>query len=249
MALVERLAEERKIKGYNCQVIAAPKRSHASMGFIESMNDQAAKQIRVLKLQPEASLGVRVPAFHRIMSWLVRHAGWLLTRFAVRQSTGKTAFHLLRGKPYRGELATLGEVVWAREPGDRTQKAEAQWRLGVWLGKTEKTDEHLIGGPERTRRFRTIRRQPTEKRFDVQALNTFAGLPWDLDSQPNRDGDAMEKAWGGAEPHHGDNVAQARRARATGESQEAAQASGPSVGPLDAPQDPCLRQRWGGTPT
>ena len=34
MALIERLAEERKIKGYNCQVIAAPKRSHASMGFI-----------------------------------------------------------------------------------------------------------------------------------------------------------------------------------------------------------------------
>ena len=147
-ALVEQIAEERKTKGFKCQLTNAPKRSHSSMGFIESMNDQGSKQIRVIKLQLEWGVGVRIPVFHRIMAWLVRHAGWLLARFAVRQGTGKTAYQVIRGKQYYGEIATLGEVVWARVPGDRTRKAEAQWRLGVWLGMLPVDREQLQDAPE-----------------------------------------------------------------------------------------------------
>ena len=110
------------------QTKRAPKHSHASMGFIEGSNDLVAKQVRVLKLQLEAGVRGRIPIFHRIMPWLVRLAGWQLTRYQVRQSTGKAAYENLRGKPYNGEIAMIGETVWARVPGDRTMKAEAQWR-------------------------------------------------------------------------------------------------------------------------
>eukprot|EP00959_Pyramimonas_sp_CCMP1952_P046380 968552-Pyramimonas_sp.AAC.1 len=63
------------------------------------------------------------------MPWVVRHAGWLLARIAAGQAAGKMAYRVNRGKPRRGEMATLGEVVWARVPGDRAQQAGAQWRL------------------------------------------------------------------------------------------------------------------------
>eukprot|EP00959_Pyramimonas_sp_CCMP1952_P326761 6840176-Pyramimonas_sp.AAC.1 len=49
-----------------------------------------AKQVRAIKLQLESGRGARIPVFHRVMPWVVRHAGWLLTRFAVRQAAGKT---------------------------------------------------------------------------------------------------------------------------------------------------------------
>eukprot|EP00959_Pyramimonas_sp_CCMP1952_P063196 1320707-Pyramimonas_sp.AAC.1 len=45
-ALAEQISGERKLKGFKCQLAAAPARSHASMGFIEAMNDLVAKQAR-----------------------------------------------------------------------------------------------------------------------------------------------------------------------------------------------------------
>eukprot|EP00959_Pyramimonas_sp_CCMP1952_P421622 8832707-Pyramimonas_sp.AAC.1 len=41
-ALAEQIFEERELKGFKCQLAAPPARSHASMGFIEAMNDLVA---------------------------------------------------------------------------------------------------------------------------------------------------------------------------------------------------------------
>ena len=48
----------------------------------------------------------------------------------------------------------------------------------------------------------------------MDALDGFVGLPWDLQSKPERPDTEADKPWGGAEPHHGDNVAKARQAQA-----------------------------------
>ena len=142
--LIAQVAQRRRAVNQCTQVVAAPRRSHASMGTIENANRQIGNGIRVLKLQLEGGLGRRVPIYHPIMAWLVRHVGWLVMRYAVRQATGRTAHQILRGKHYRGEIATLGEEVWARLPGERRLKADAQWRRGIWLGKTDRSDEHLV---------------------------------------------------------------------------------------------------------
>ena len=131
--LVEELASQRKQAGHNTIAMAAPRRSHQSMGLVENANDQVAKQTRKLKLELETRLGQRLPPFHQIMPWLVRHGAWQIVRYAVRQATGKTAYEVLRGHPYRGEVALFGEEVWARAPGERTLKLEAtvQWEKGA----------------------------------------------------------------------------------------------------------------------
>ena len=35
----------------------------------------------------------RTPVYHAVMPWLVRHVGWLLSRYAVRQASGKSGYH------------------------------------------------------------------------------------------------------------------------------------------------------------
>ena len=45
---------------------------------------------------------------HPVLTWLVRHAGFLLSRFQV-SADGLTAYERLRGKPFRKKLMSFGE--------------------------------------------------------------------------------------------------------------------------------------------
>ena len=81
-ALVEQVAHRRRVAGHRVQVNAAPRRSHASMGIVENANRQVGNGVRVLELQLEKGLGRRIPIYHQIMAWLVRHVGWLIFLYA-----------------------------------------------------------------------------------------------------------------------------------------------------------------------
>ena len=186
------LALAREVKDmrvkHNTKVEQVTRGNHQAFCCVERGNEEAAKEIRALKLGLEARVQERLPADHHIMPWLGRHAGWLLTRFAVHQSSGRTSYELLRGRPYRGEICEIGESVWARRPGEppRTGKIEGRWYSGVWIGKTESSDEHLIADVEGTNRYRTVRRRPEKERWNVEAIHTFSGQPWDLKLKPTR---------------------------------------------------------------
>ena len=159
-------------------VESAPKGAHQAVGGVERANQELGKQIRALKLGLEAHVG-KLPEDHRVMAWLARHAAWLVCRYTVHSSTGKTSFELLRGKPYRGELVEFGELVWAREVSPAS-KMSARWVSGVWLGKAELSDEHLVGTRTKTQLVRSIRRRPEAERFNLEELGRYAGMPWDL---------------------------------------------------------------------
>ena len=154
-----------------------------SLGVAERGNQALAEQIRCLKLDLEKmtkmSLDVRAAAW----PWLVRRAAWILTRFVVR-CNGKTAWETMHDRSYRGELARFGEIVWARRPYATVadKKLEGRWLSGVWLGKTEMSDEHLIADEKRTWRARAVRRKPEEDKFDDKILQTFKGAPWDMEA-------------------------------------------------------------------
>ena len=76
------------------------------------------------------------------MPWLIRHAAWLLTRFTIRAS-GHTPHETIRGQAYRSELVELGEKIYARWPADKdaADKLDTRWECGIWVGKTETTEE------------------------------------------------------------------------------------------------------------
>ena len=61
---------------------------------------------------------------------LVRHAGWLSTSFQVRPH-GSTVCAFSRHRPYQGELAEIGELVWDQVPGLRKSNLEMDWAQGI----------------------------------------------------------------------------------------------------------------------
>ena len=67
-----------------------------------------------------------------------------LGRFHVGQDS-RTQFERIKGKAYKGEVVEFGRVVHHRHPGKAERGSmEPCWSEGVWLGKTAKSDKHMI---------------------------------------------------------------------------------------------------------
>jgi hypothetical protein len=176
MALSKILKDERKDR---TQLTNAPRYSHASMGVVERANQPLAGQIRSMRRVLQGHLGQRLPATHPLMAWVVRHAAWLITRVVVRPS-GRTAYEALRGRAYRSERVEIGERIFANEPGDsqNVTKHDSRWEAGIWVGKTETSEEHLVSTPEAgVIRMRVIRRRPLSERWNVAELEAIRGAP------------------------------------------------------------------------
>ena len=108
--------------------------SHQPIGAVERMNREVAGLLQTLKTALEARIGRKV-ADHGLISWMIRHPAWLITRFRVR-ATGHTAYELIRQRRYDGAIVEFGEIVWARIPTvKKLGKLDQRWFEVVWAGK------------------------------------------------------------------------------------------------------------------
>ena len=104
----------------------------------------------------------RPSADNALMRWIVRHAAWLIPRF--RGSEIQSPFCRAMGGPYRGKLVEFGETVLAHLPeigkgsGNPAPKLADRWKSGVWLGKSDLTDEHLVRTDDGVVYARSVRR-------------------------------------------------------------------------------------------
>ena len=65
-------------------------------------------------------------------------------------------------------------------PAGAVGKLEARWDKGLWLGKTNISDEHMIGTAERGRVYcRTIQRRPEEKRWPQKLIAQVIATPFE----------------------------------------------------------------------
>ena len=68
------------------------------------------------------------------------------------------------GGPYRGKLVEFGETVFAHLPevgkgsGNPAPKLADRWKSGVWLGKSDLTNEHLVRTDDGVVYARSVRR-------------------------------------------------------------------------------------------
>ena len=95
---------------------------------------------------------------------MVRHCGWLLTRFQMK-ATGRTAYCSRMGREYRSETVEFAEqklfhISESSGPGATVGKLMPRWDLGVWVGKINDSDEHVLLTPFGSKRARSIRRLP-----------------------------------------------------------------------------------------
>ena len=104
----------------------------------------------------------RPTADNSLMKWIVRHAAWLILRF--RGSDVQSSFYRATGGPYRGKLVEVGETVLAHLPevgkgsGNPAPKLADRWKSGVWLGKSDFTDEHFVRTDDGVVYARSVRR-------------------------------------------------------------------------------------------
>lgn len=84
--------------------------------------------------------------------WGPRHATWLHTRFNVR-ATSRAAYHEVYATEWRGDLCTWVETVVFQESasysgalvmGRRNKTTDARYRKGIWLGRSEESNEHIV---------------------------------------------------------------------------------------------------------
>jgi len=98
--------------------------------------------------------GLTYPCEHPLWSRAGRHAAWCLNRYQVGRSL--TSYEVTQGKRYEGKVARFGEPVYGycKSLG----KADAKWKVGLFLGKTENQDAWIIGDGVDVMLSRSIRR-------------------------------------------------------------------------------------------
>ena len=164
------------------------------------MDDEA----RTLRYDVEERYGIKLTPDSVLWPWVVRHAAFLTARFAKRGS-GTTSYQGAYGHSYTGELCPFGETVLFRIPkqSKRTHKADSAWRHGIWVGKAEESDEHLLATPDGIQRARTVRRLEPRGRADKAMLEQAVGVPWNTYPIPRatthccREAGARHRAGGG----------------------------------------------------
>ena len=141
---------------------SSPRRSHQSNGGVENNQKQLQGQVRTMLAAMQEHTKYRPSANNALMRWIVRHVAWLIPRF--RGSEIQSPFYRGMGGPYRGKLAEFGETVLAHLPEvgkgseNPAPKLADRWKSGVWLGKSDLTDEHLVRTDNGVVYARSVRR-------------------------------------------------------------------------------------------
>ena len=64
-----------------------------------------------------------------------------------------------------------------KEKKHRRGKLDSEWREGIWLGHTEKSNEVLVGTPEGVVRTWAVTRRPDEERWRSEKIESMRGTP------------------------------------------------------------------------
>ena len=129
-AVVNEVAKRRNHRTLHRRI---PRYSHASLGHAEQGNWAVEAHTRTLMTALADCIGRPIKTSEPIFAWLMRHAGWLITRYRVRPD-GRTSYQLLHREDYRGEVLIVGELCWclAPRPESAALKGDSRWSQGLW---------------------------------------------------------------------------------------------------------------------
>ena len=133
----------------------------------------------MLREHVQDKVEVELGASDVIVHWMVRWAAMMVSRFLVGKD-GLTAYERRRGRKCRIPVVAFGEKVWHKEirPGkERANKLESEWREGLWLGHSRRSNEGIIGTREGVVRAYAVKRMDEESRWDAKYLQEMKGTP------------------------------------------------------------------------
>ena len=126
-------------RNFQTQLIprTSPVDCHASNGAAEAM-------YTAFKVSRRNLLESRSCQIHRFCRGWCDIRVFLRHRFVVR-SSGRTLFEGLTMSKFQSPLLNFGEAVLAKESGAQEGILGSSWDLGLWLGRSTRTNEHLVG--------------------------------------------------------------------------------------------------------
>ena len=98
---------------------------------------------------------------HALFQWMLRHAAWSHNRFQPQSHRGGTPWEIRTGTCYKSPLLPIMEACMKRvpigPPGLR-RKLDVQWMKGIWVGRLDESDGHVVLTPHGTVTGRSVRR-------------------------------------------------------------------------------------------
>ena len=123
------------------------------------------EQFKVYRFQVEGKYGAPLLPTSPVWTWTGRHVAWVHDRLHAMPD-GRTPYELYADVAYKGELFMFGETVFLKEAISKTGQgrqhlrvngADTAWRKGIWAGRTEDSNEHIVLTELGTRMARTVR--------------------------------------------------------------------------------------------
>ena len=108
--LIQLLKATASAMGGNIAVRQSPTYSSQSHGSVERFHRTLMGQVRALVQQVSTNYDIHITNKHPILPWIVRHAAYLLNRYAVHND-GQTSYQRRWGKDHKSPLCEIGETV------------------------------------------------------------------------------------------------------------------------------------------
>ena len=134
-------------------------------GRVENAIRRVQEKVRALKHQVESGVKRRIHEDAPIMSWIVRWAAELFSKYAPGDD-GRTPYERIRQEACAVPIAPFGEtVLYLPLTTVKRNKGDPIKKKGVYLGTNERTEESLIGTERGVIKCRSINRLTTEERW------------------------------------------------------------------------------------
>mgnify|MGYP003334952009 CR=1 FL=1 len=114
-----------------------------SNGRAESSVLRIQHTVRTYRCALESKLETRIPCNHPVFSWFVEHAASRYNRYVCTEE-GSTPYQNLHGQKFKGRAIEFGETVFYYAPKRLRSKMSLRWRLGVFVGNHQNSNEALV---------------------------------------------------------------------------------------------------------
>ena len=149
---------------------------------IERLIREVKGMIRTFRADLQDKIGEAITLQSPIVPWLVRHAGYILTRCRIHEC-GRSSLDRMKGQKTHRPLLPFGEVILFKIPktGRRVGDFEDRFEKGVWLGMTVKSGENIVAAGGIVYRTGGIMRRAPDQRWSAEMIESIKGTP----AEPN----------------------------------------------------------------
>ena len=149
-----------------------------SNGRVERVIRDVKGLIRTLRADLQDKIKAPIHLDSNIVPWIVRHAGYILTRCRVHPC-GRTAMQRMKGQKTHRPILPFGEAVMFKIPKTKTKVGDFEDRFekGIWLGMTIQSGENIVATSEGVYRVGRVMRCAPDQRWSAEMIGKVVGSP------------------------------------------------------------------------